>query len=289
MNADRSGTDAQIFHRNLNFESTQPNHTSFSAGFSHEHSVARNDQLIVAAHRGDVEQVRHLLGNGASATYHCIKSHRVTALCMASSKGHIQTMQLLLNKGAHINAMTNSGFDALYFAAVSFQAEAVDYLIKKGAIRKQYISYDHPVSLLMETLSILMPGHGLEMNDNKLLVVKLLLKATNRPNGCIGRHNCKHPDDQYPDSMLSPLIQIVKSDKHTIPLKFKFALCELLKNYGVNPNESDPSGNTALHYATRFRCTEMVSNLIDMGVDVHAKNCYNKTARDNACLGPRTD
>jgi ankyrin repeat protein len=280
MNPERSVTDAETFHQNMNFHRTQPNPQFSNVVFSQGNSVARSDELILAAHHGDFAQVQALLINGASASYHSPKSHRVTALCMAASKGHVKTMQLLLDYGADINAMTTAGFDALYFAAVSFQAEAVRFLLEKNARMKPYISYDHRVSLLMETLSILMPVRGMEMDQNKLSVVELLLQARISPNGCVHEYNCKHTSNHYPDSVLSPLIQIVKSDVCQISLKFKFTLCELLRKYGVNLDERDPHGNTALHYAVQFQCPEMASYLVDVGARTNnIMNLDQQTAR----------
>ena len=167
MNREREESGAEIFHRNLNFESTTPNAAHHTTGSSKRKLVPLNEQLISAAYHGDIRLVEDLLDRGASATYHSVHGQEATALCMAASKNHTRIMKLLLDHGANINATTINGFDAVYFAAVSFEADALRLLLKNKPQRKKYESYGHQVSLLMEMISILQPHSGLEMDEAK--------------------------------------------------------------------------------------------------------------------------
>ena len=281
MNGGQEANGMELFHRNMNFERIAPNAAPRTTGLSEREQVNLDEELISAAYHGDIKQVKELLETGASAEYQSVRG-QTTALCMAASKNHTRIMQLLLNYGADINAMNINGFDAVYFAAVSFQPDALRLLLEKNSpLPKQYESYGHTVSLLMEILSIIQPHHGLEMNNDKVSVIRILLLAGFDVNGCVDKHSYQHSSDGRPDVVLSPLIQIVKSDFDCISFQFKFELCGMLRAFKVDINEQDPYGNTALHHAVLSNFYEMVQYLISAGgANVDILNCDGKKAQD---------
>ena len=280
MNGGREESGSEIFHRNMNFERITPNAAHRNIGLSERESVHLNEDLISAAYHGNFRKAEELLNNNASATYHSAKRQHVTALCMAASKNHTQTMQLLLDRGADINAMTSNGYDAVYFAAVSFESDALRLLLRNKPVLKQYVSYGHPVSLLMEIFSILQPHSGLEMDHRKLDVIKILLQERFPVNGCVHKHSYQHSGGVCPDGILSPLIQVVKSNFGRISLEFKLELCDLLLTYKADIDEQDPHGNTALHHAVRVGCLRMVPHLLFKGANQNILNYDGKTAQE---------
>ena len=56
-----------------------------------------------------------------------------TALMLASDKGHLKVVKLLLEKGANANAQNNNGETALMVASEKGHLEIVKLLIEKGA------------------------------------------------------------------------------------------------------------------------------------------------------------
>jgi ankyrin repeat protein len=66
-----------------------------------------------------------------------------TALSLASSRGHLETMKLLLNNGADIDDAYISGQTPMWEPAESRRKEAVKLLLERGArVEKLYESSD---------------------------------------------------------------------------------------------------------------------------------------------------
>ena len=56
-----------------------------------------------------------------------------TPLIIASSAGHQDIVEMLVTKGANINAVTSEGRSALLYAASKGREKIVEYLLSKGA------------------------------------------------------------------------------------------------------------------------------------------------------------
>ena len=88
--------------------------------------------LIEAAKTGDVKAVRLRLTVVGDIEYQDID--KCTALCWAARNGHIETVKLLLDRGANIEAMIGDTEEtALSFAARSGHMQVVRLLLEKGA------------------------------------------------------------------------------------------------------------------------------------------------------------
>ena len=88
--------------------------------------------LMIAAGTGSVEEVRMLLDCGADINGAEPKSLQ-NALMWAASEGHSGVVDLLIQRGANVNAASKSGFTALVFAALKNDARDVQHLLKAGA------------------------------------------------------------------------------------------------------------------------------------------------------------
>jgi ankyrin repeat protein len=62
-----------------------------------------NESVMKAIRKGDCESVKLLLENGADVTY---GGYWLSTLAVASSWGHQEIVQLLLDKGAVVNIVT---------------------------------------------------------------------------------------------------------------------------------------------------------------------------------------
>jgi len=87
--------------------------------------------LMLASGRGHGEIVELLLAQGAAANAKSNAGH--TALIFACNQGHPGIVKVLLNAGAEVNARGEEGVTALLSAALTGQAEIVKALLKKGA------------------------------------------------------------------------------------------------------------------------------------------------------------
>ncbi len=92
----------------------------------------RNEELITAARRGNVERVRTLLEQGADANART--EYGATALFFAADRGNIEVIRILLDHGADVN-VTDTFYEAnaLTWAAMSDHADVVKLLLEKGA------------------------------------------------------------------------------------------------------------------------------------------------------------
>ncbi|MCO5568201.1 hypothetical protein L7F22_021897 [Adiantum nelumboides] len=93
--------------------------------------------LLVAARKGDLDEVRRLLDDGSDANEMSLghKNSGVTALHLAAAGGHIDVMDELLERGCNIDARTRlgCGWTPLHHAAKEKNKKAIRFLIENGA------------------------------------------------------------------------------------------------------------------------------------------------------------
>lgn len=91
-----------------------------------------NEELLLAARKGNVGIVRALLDKGADIN--AKSPYGATPLYFAASNGHLEVVRLLVERGADVNAKdTFYGITALSSATAKGRAQIVKILIDKGA------------------------------------------------------------------------------------------------------------------------------------------------------------
>ena len=91
-----------------------------------------SSELLLAARNGNVVRVIQSLDLGADVNAQS-ENNGYTPLIWASSRGHTETVRLLLEAGADVNLTANDGQTALMRAADYGHAEVVELLLKSGA------------------------------------------------------------------------------------------------------------------------------------------------------------
>src|SRR5467141_3216946 len=97
-------------------------------------SLTLDEQLLLAAKKGDTAAVQHLLKKGAHLDTK--DEGGSTALALAAEFGHADTARFLMGKGADKIAAGLEGDDALISAARSGYATKVEILLERGTSAK---------------------------------------------------------------------------------------------------------------------------------------------------------
>ncbi|MCL7390365.1 MAG: ankyrin repeat domain-containing protein [Thaumarchaeota archaeon] len=90
-----------------------------------------NEDLIDAAERGYLEEVRRLLDKGADVNAR--NDWWETPLHHAANGGHLSVVKLLVERGADINARDINGWTPLHYAAQNGYLDVIEFLVEKGA------------------------------------------------------------------------------------------------------------------------------------------------------------
>lgn len=120
------------------------------------------EKFRLAAHDGDLERVKALLGQGISCDAADQDGH--TALMLAAFNGHSATVLYLLDAGAEIDRVDYLGRTALLYGSTGPFPETIQILLDRGADPNKVDSEEH-FSPLMHAAA---EGH--------LEVVKVLLE-----------------------------------------------------------------------------------------------------------------
>jgi ankyrin repeat protein len=98
--------------------------------------------LLHASAEGDREQVVKLLDEGMDVNGRS-PFVRTTPLILAAWNNHIDTVRLLLDRKADVNAKDITGWTALHAAAFGGHTEIMQLLLERGAVRSEsrWVSY----------------------------------------------------------------------------------------------------------------------------------------------------
>ena len=211
-----------------------------------------NKALLEAAGKGDSEAVKQHLAAGANVN---AKSgwYGLTPLHIATRSGQEQTVQLLIEKGASVNAKDKGGWTPLYCAVESGYKNIVELLISNGAyvnatggVEKESFPRESGFTALHKAAAV---GH---MEISQLLIAKGA-KLNSR------------------DSTLgTPLHSAAEWGQQNI--------VQLLIEKGVNVNSRDNSLRTPLHRATSIGQTATVKFLIGQNAETNAKDANGMTS-----------
>ncbi|KAK6633086.1 hypothetical protein RUM43_012829 [Polyplax serrata] len=253
------------------------------------------DQLYRAVENGPVANLRKVLSQRMS----CVdvpNRYGQTALKMAVSKNNTNFIGILVNHGADINTPeVGSGRTALMLAAAKGHVEALQLLLEKGSSwktrdRNGCTAFNYAVDNSHLTIVELAVQEGVDLStrDNcgwspfmrgGIMTLFFSKKAINR-DGYVAEflYATATPavaplTDFYPFVFWYFAILVLRSSIEVL---------SFLLSRGSDPNECDSRGQTVLMQAVLSGRPEVVQLLIRYGATITARNLYGNSACDMA-------
>jgi serpin B len=248
--------------------------------------------LRAAAAEGNLEMSQLLVARGADVNAGRGQSGGRTPLHAAAERGHCQVARWLLDNGADIQARDEDDETPLHVAVMGRSLEMVQLLVKKGAdVNARGCGGRCPV------LEAVLNGRG---DMTEALVEAGADVSTKEASGNTLLHvavQALEPGDSA--GALGPLIAagvdvnaVAKSGSTALHQAAKDGLvraAELLVAAGADVNARTPSGLTPLHQAVRGGHYEIAELLVDAGADRDAKTKQGKTPLAFALEADRED
>ncbi len=191
-----------------------------------KHTDTGKTALILASERGHIEIVKLLVNSGA--TVDAEDNSKKTALMWASQGGNIEVAKFLIDSYANVNALDNDGKIVLFYACRNFNIEMMKLILDNGG--KNYINF----------------------SDHSQWTVLIYVSMS------------------YIGGRSADMVQ-------------------LLIDYGADVNARTRDSWTALSMASRGGNTEVVKVLLAAGADVNIRHQHGFTALSSASQNGHTE
>jgi ankyrin repeat protein len=233
--------------------------------------------LNVAAYEGHSEIVRILIDAGADVNA-TIKSKKApkrfqgaTPLLLAAERSHIETIRALIDAGADVNVRNSGGATSLILAASFGHIETILTLIDAGADVDSETTLDvsgPPVGStalmasaheghLKAALALILANADLNAENRKGQTALTLAKKNGHAEIVEVFEKADRAKSAAKKALGKEMISAVK--------KGKMDYAKLLIKYGVDVNEKDKKGKTALIWAIENGSIKITQMLLDAG------------------------
>ncbi|XP_055005684.1 ankyrin repeat domain-containing protein 6b isoform X2 [Boleophthalmus pectinirostris] len=201
---------------------------------------ALSERLLVASHKGQLQNVVHLINKGAEVA---VTRFGRSPLHLAAHKGHIEVVHVLLRAGCDLDIQDDGGQTALHRAAVHGNTAVISALLQEGCALDRE---DKDGNTALHEVS----WHGFSQS------VKLLVKAGANV----------HAKNKAGNTALHLACQ----NGHTQSTK-------VLLLGGSQPDARNHTGDTCLHVAARYNHLPIIRILLGAFCSVSHKNLAGDT------------
>ena len=239
--------------------------------------------MVDAAKAGNTKRFKSALGIVRDINF--VDNHGATALHHAASGGYNDIVQLLLSKGASIEATDKDNDTPLHIAVWKGHTSTVELLLSKGALIEATNYYNNT------------PLHRAASNGHTSTVELLLSKgasieATDYCNSTPLHNAALNGHTSTVELLLSKGASIEAMNKsndtalHRAVFYGHTSTVELLLSKGASIETTNKDNSTPLHLAAEYGRTSIVRLLLTKGASIEAMDNNNNSPLQLARLGP---
>uniref|UniRef100_A0A8D1BDR6 Ankyrin repeat domain 6 n=1 Tax=Sus scrofa TaxID=9823 RepID=A0A8D1BDR6_PIG len=207
--------------------------------------AALSERLLIAAYKGQAENVVQLINKGAKVA---VTKHGRTALHLAANKGHLSVVQILLKAGCDLDVQDDGDQTALHRATVVGNTEVIAALIQEGcALDRQ----DKDGNTALHEAS----WHGFSQSAKLLVKAGANVLAKNKAGNTALHLACQNSHAQSTRVLLLG---------------------------GSRADLKNNAGDTCLHVAARYNHLSIIKLLLSAFCSVHEKNQAGQTPLETA-------
>ncbi|NXQ17836.1 ANKR6 protein, partial [Peucedramus taeniatus] len=232
-----------------------------------------SERLLVAAYKGQVENVVQLINRGAKVA---VTKHGRTPLHLAAYKGHLHVVQVLLKAGCDLDIQDDSDQTALHRAAVVGNTDVIATLIQEGcALDRQ----DKDGNTALHEAC----WHGFSQSAKVLVKAGANVLAKNKAGNTPLHLACQNSHSQSTRVLLLGGSRAdLKNNAgdtclHVAARYNHLPIIRVLLSAFCSVHEKNQAGDTALHVAAALNHKKVVKLLLEAGADASVVNNAGQT------------
>ncbi|NXR82343.1 ANKR6 protein, partial [Pycnonotus jocosus] len=232
-----------------------------------------SERLLVAAYKGQVENVVQLINRGAKVA---VTKHGRTPLHLAAYKGHLHVVQVLLKAGCDLDIQDDGDQTALHRAAVVGNTDIIATLIQEGcALDRQ----DKDGNTALHEVC----WHGFSQSAKVLVKAGANVLAKNKAGNTPLHLACQNSHSQSTRVLLLGGSRAdLKNNAgdtclHVAARYNHLPIIRVLLSAFCSVHEKNQAGDTALHVAAALNHKKVVKLLLEAGADASVVNNAGQT------------
>ncbi|XP_068087239.1 ankyrin repeat domain-containing protein 6 isoform X1 [Hyperolius riggenbachi] len=240
--------------------------------------AALSERLLVAAYKGQVDNVVQLINKGAKVA---VTKHGRTPLHLAAHKGHLNVVQILIKAGCELDIQDDGHQTALHRAAVVGNSDILAALIQEGcALNRQ----DKDGNTALHEAA----WHGFSQSVKLLVKAGANVLAKNKAGNTPLHLACQNGHSQ---SCRVLLLAGSRADLknhagdtclHVTARYNHLSVIRILLSAFCSVNEKNQAGDTPLHVAAALNHRKVIKALLEAGADASLLNNAGQIALDTA-------